>query len=166
MGPYSIFARNTPAYDSSFITCYPGPRLYAYSLALYNSWMEYAISLLHYHRYDEAEPIIEACYRKYAEWGDERKIPFEYAKYYHKIALVRIYQGDFEDAIRLATRGADLVSQTGYELFETRLRFDLACIILQSGDVDKALQTHREIFHFRLENLGQLEVESARQYVV
>ena len=64
--------------------------------------MEYAISLLHYHRYEQAEPVIEKCLTKFKEWDTEEEIPFEYSKYYNKIALVRMYQGRFDEAIKLA----------------------------------------------------------------
>lgn len=124
-------------------------------ILLYNSEMEYAISLLHYHRFKEAEPIIEKCLVKFRQWGPESEIPFEYAKYYNKIALVRMYQGQFDEAIKLGIRGVSLMEKTGYTFFESRFKFDLACIILQSGDLDRALKVHKEILEQRIEKLGQ-----------
>lgn len=124
-------------------------------MLLYNSWMEYAISLLHYHRFEDAEPIIENCLRKFQQWGSEDEIPFEYAKYYNKIALVRMYQGRFEEAVDLATQGVHLMQKTGYSLFESRFKFDLACIILQSGDLNRSLGVHEGVLNQRLEKLGQ-----------
>lgn len=124
-------------------------------ILLYNSEMEYAMALLHYHRFQEAEPIIVRCLEKFREWGSEADIPFEYAKYYNKMALVRMYQGRFEEAIELAARGMELMEKTGYMLFASRFKFDLACIILQSGDIDRALQVHKEILAQRIEDLGQ-----------
>lgn len=124
-------------------------------ILLYNSWMELAIAHLHFHRYEEAEPIIEKCLQKYREWGSEMEEPFEYAKYYNKMGLVRMYQGKFDEAIRLAELGVHYMSKTGYVLFESRFKFDLACIVLQSGDINQAMRLHREIFDARLERLGQ-----------
>ncbi|KAM0723449.1 hypothetical protein Q7P37_000435 [Cladosporium fusiforme] len=123
-------------------------------ILLYNSWMEYAISLLHYHRYMEAEPIIDKCLAKFREWDPEDKIPFEYAKYYNKIALVRMYQGRFDEAIDLATKDVKLMSKTGYHLFTSRFKFDQACIMLQSGDPERALHIHEEIHEQRIETVG------------
>lgn len=122
---------------------------------LYNSEMEYAISLLHYHRYRDAEPIIEKCLKYYQQWDTEAKIPFEYAKYYNKIALVRMYQGRFDEAIKLGFRGISLMERTGFTLFESRFKFDVGCIILQSGDLKRALKVHKEILAQRREKLGQ-----------
>ena len=119
-----------------------------------NSWMEYAISLLHYHRYTDAEPIINKCLAKFQEWGSEDEIPFEYAKYYNKIALVRMYQGRFEIAIECAWKGMQLMSSTGYSMFMSRFKFDMACIILQSGDLDRALNIYEEIHRQRIETVG------------
>lgn len=123
-------------------------------ILLYNSEMEYAISLLHYHRYRDAEPIIERCLTKFKEWDSEDNIPFEYSKYYNKIALVRMYQGRFDEAISLAEHSVELMDKTGYDLFMTKFKFDLACIILQSKDMDRSLKLHEEIYKQRIETLG------------
>lgn len=123
-------------------------------ILLYNSWMEYAISLLHYHRYDQAEPIIEKCLAKFKEWGPEQAIPFEYSKYYNKIALVRMYQERYDEAIDSAERSVQLMEKAGYGLFMTRFKFDMACIILQSGDIDRSLRLHQEIYDQRTEMVG------------
>jgi tetratricopeptide (TPR) repeat protein len=123
-------------------------------MLVYNSWMEYAISLLHYHRFTDAEPIINKCLAKFREWGSEDDIPFEYAKYYNKIALVRMYQGRFKIAIECAQKGMELMSSTGYNMFTSRFKFDMACIVLQSGDLDRALQIHVEIHQQRIETVG------------
>ena len=123
-------------------------------ILLYNASMEYAISLLHYHRYNEAEPLLEECLSKYKEWDTEEVIPFEYAKYYNKIGLVRMYQGKFAEAIDLAAHSVKLMAQTGYKMFKTRFEYDMACIILQSGDLDRALQLHMDIYGLRIETLG------------
>ena len=124
-------------------------------ILLYNSWMELAIAHLHFHRYEEAEPIVEKCLQKYREWGSEDDEPFEYAKYYNKMGLVRTYQFKFDEAIRLAEKGVYYMNKTGYALFESRFKFDLACIVLQSGNVNQAMTLHREIFDARLDRLGQ-----------
>lgn len=123
-------------------------------MLLYNSWMEYAISLLHYHRYEQAEPYIEDCLAKFKEWDSEQAIPFEYSKYYNKIALVRMYQGRFNEAISCAEKSVQLMEKTGYGLFMTRFKFDMACIILQSNDLDRALQLHQEIYAQRIDMVG------------
>jgi tetratricopeptide (TPR) repeat protein len=123
-------------------------------IMVYASEMEYSISLLHYHRYAAAEAYIEKCLAKYREWGNEDEIPFEYAKYYNKIGLVKMYQGKFEDAIRLSERGVQLMEKTDYNLFAARFKFDMACIIHQSGDSERALQVHEGIYTQRVEMLG------------
>lgn len=123
-------------------------------IMVYASEMEYAISLLHYHRYAAAKPYMEKCLAKYHEWGSEEEIPFEYAKYYNKIGLVKMYEGDFDGAIRLSERGVQLMEKTGYNLFASRFKFDMACIILQSGDSNRALEVHEGIYRQRVELLG------------
>jgi len=81
-------------------------------ILVYAWWMKYAMALLHYHRFQEAEPVTEKCLAKCLEWDPEAVIPFKHAKYYNKTALVRIYQGRFEEATRCATRSVRLIEKT------------------------------------------------------
>ncbi len=74
-------------------------------ILLYNAWMDYVVSLLQYNQYREAEPILEKCLDKYREWGTPEAIPFEYAKYYHNMSFVRMYQKRWEEAIRVGKEG-------------------------------------------------------------
>lgn len=67
---------------------------------LYNSWLDYDISLLQYNRYQEVEPILDRCLVKYRQWGTPDDIPYEYAKYCHKMGLIRMYQGRYAEALK------------------------------------------------------------------
>lgn len=119
-------------------------------MTFYNSLADYGNSLLQFNNYKEAEPIYQTCYAKYQEWGSEDEIHFEYAKFYHHMAFCRMYHHDFEEAIRLSSRGVELCSrQTGQAALILRFKFDLACIILQSGDAQKALEIQEQILRMR-----------------
>lgn len=122
---------------------------------LYNARMDYAISLLQFHDYRQAEPIIEECLKKYQQWGPAEDLPYEYAKYYNKMALVRLYQRRFDEAIDLARQGVNWMGQTQNFSLRSRFDFDLACILLQSGKVEQSRQLHQRIFDARVEKLGQ-----------
>jgi tetratricopeptide (TPR) repeat protein len=122
---------------------------------LYNARMDYVISLLQYNRYKDAEPIINQCLTKYREWGSEDEFPYEYAKYYHKMSLVRIYQGDYTEAIKLGELSVQWMGKTGNNSLAYRFKFDLACIVTQSGEIQKALDMHKEIYQRRLSMCGR-----------
>jgi tetratricopeptide (TPR) repeat protein len=122
---------------------------------VYNSLMDYSISLLQYNRYKEAEPIIEKCLVKFREWDTPENIPYEYAKYYHWISMIRMYQGRFTEAIELGKQGVDLMEKTGNSSLANRFRFDLACIVLQSGDMSKALAMHQVVYKARIKISGK-----------
>ena len=124
-------------------------------ILLHNSWMDYSISLLQYNRYKEARPIIESCLQRYRVWGTEDEYPFEFSKYYHFISVVFMYEGDFEEAIRHGERGLELMEMAGKETLKNRYKFDHACTLLQSGNVDEALKTHEEIYETRLKASGK-----------
>ena len=122
---------------------------------LYNAKMDMVCSLLQYNDYNGAEPILEDCLAKYQEWGSEEEIPFEYAKYYHNMALVRMYQRRFAEAFHLAGTGVFHMGKARLDSLSYRFKFDQACIILQSGDKEKALEMHEEILKRRTFICGQ-----------
>jgi tetratricopeptide (TPR) repeat protein len=124
-------------------------------ILLYNAWSDYACVLLQYNNFQEAEPIFALCFEKYKKWGPENEIPYEYAKYYHHMAFCFMYQRKFTEAIDLAEQGLHWVTiATGHSAAYNRWKFDLACIVLQSGDLVKALKLHEEILHSRKEQHG------------
>ena len=125
-------------------------------ILLHNAWMDYAISLLQYNRYEEAEPIVHNCLEKYREWGPPEAFPFEYAKYYHKIGLIRMYQEKYAEALEAARLGAQYMMDAGNESLSLRYKFDLACIHLQSGDINKAFELHKEILEKRKTICGKM----------
>lgn len=129
--------------------------LHEEEVLLYNARMDYAISLLQFHDYRRAEPVIEDCLRKYQEWGTPEELPYEYAKYYNKMALVRLYQRRYDEAIDLAKQGVKWMGVTQNFSLQSRFDFDLACILLQTGKVEESRQLHQRIFDGRVEKLGQ-----------
>ena len=131
---------------------------------LYNARLDYAISLLQYNRFEDAEPILDDCLVKYQEWGTPKDIPFEYAKYNHKMAFIRMYQGNYNEAIELGQLGVQYMGETGNEALMLRFKFDLACIHLQSGMVDKAFELHKEVLEKRTVVCGKVNEGTLQSY--
>ena len=71
------------------------------------------------------------------------------------MSMVRMYQGRYQEAIQLGEYSVQWLRRTNNRSLMSRHKFDLACIILQSGDVDRALATHHEIYKARLEISGK-----------
>ena len=131
---------------------------------LYNAWLDYAISLLQYNKYQEAEPILSKCLEIYRQWGSSDEIPFEYAKYYHKMAFVRMYQERYEEALALGERGVQHMQKTGNDALMLRFKFDLACIHLQKGDVERSLALHKEVLSKRIPVCGKINENTLQSY--
>ena len=131
---------------------------------LYNAWLDYAISLLQYNRYEDAEPILNNCLAKYREWGTPEDIPFEYAKYNHKMAFIRMYQGKYNEAIELGQLGVRYMDETGNEALMLRFKFDLACIHLQSGMAEDAFKLHKEVLEKRIIVCGKINEGTLQSY--
>jgi tetratricopeptide (TPR) repeat protein len=129
----------------------PGTISKAIEITTYNSRADYGNSLLQFNNYKDAEPIYQECHAKYQEWGSEDEMYFEHAKFNHHMAYCRMYHHDFDEAIRLSSKAVDLISRhMGQPQLIMRYEFDLACIILQSGDIERALVMQDKILRKRL----------------
>lgn len=133
-------------------------------ILLYNAWMDYVVSLLQYNRYREAEPILDKCLDRYRKWGKPEAIPFEYAKYYHNMSVVRMYQRHWEEAIRVGKLGFQYMGMSGNEALTLRYEFDLACITLQSGDVNSAFELHKQVLEQRIIVCGKTNENTLQSY--
>jgi hypothetical protein len=132
---------------------------------LNNARADYANALLQFNNYKEAEPIYQKCYKKCLEWGQEQDNAFECAKLNHHMAYCHMYRRDFVGAIKLAEKAVALVSLVGGDKQLTlRYKFDLACIILQSGDINRALEMHKQILTARLDLQGRASYFTLQSY--
>ena len=132
-------------------------------LLYYNAVNNEGRSFLQSNSFREAGQVFSQCYKKYLEWGDETKIPFEYGKYYHNMSYVYMYEGNYVEALRLATLGVNLTERKGRSGRYWWFRYDLACIELQSGNLPRALASHLEILQNRKKVCGpdsEMTIES------
>lgn len=132
-------------------------------LLYYNAVNDEGRSCLQSNLFEEAGKAFELCYGKYREWGDEETIPFEYAKYYHNMSYVHMYQGNYAEALRLATLGVKITERKGRSGRYWWFKYDLACIELQSGNLPLALASHLEILEAREKICGpasEMTIES------
>ncbi|KAL8722293.1 MAG: hypothetical protein Q9225_001198 [Loekoesia sp. 1 TL-2023] len=134
-------------------------------ILLHNAWSDYGCVLLQYNKYEEAESIFQECYTKYLQWGGETEIPYEYYKYSHHSAFCRLYHHDFAKAIQLAEVGLRLITlATGQSSAANKTKFDLACIILQSGDTQRALALHKEVLESNMRLHGKFNFLTLQSY--
>jgi tetratricopeptide (TPR) repeat protein len=133
---------------------------------LNNARADYANSLLEFNNYKEAEIIYQDCYRKFLAWGAEEDNPFDCAKLNHHIAYCFMYRRDFQGAIRLAEKAVTLISLLlgGDKRLLLRYKFDLACIVLQSGDIERSLEMHKQILAARLDLQGRASYFTIQSY--
>jgi hypothetical protein len=135
-------------------------------ILLHNAWSDYGCVLLQYNKYKEAEPIFTHCLTKYREWGPDESIPYEHAKYNHHMAHCQMYHRNFTEAIELAELGLHFVIlATGPQSSSAhKWKFDMACIVLQSGDVQRALQLHSEVLEARVQQHGKSSFLTLQSY--
>ena len=133
----------------------PAKRTTEDEILYYNALNDLSCSYQDYNRFDEIEVNSTACLKKYQEWGDERKVPFEYGKYHHQMALVYAGRGQTKRAVvsaRLATQlMAEAFPAGGIVL---KYRFDCANIIFQDGNLEEAIKEHKAILVLRRHSGG------------
>ncbi|KAJ9157548.1 Transcriptional xre family [Pleurostoma richardsiae] len=123
---------------------------------LQNAATDYGILLLNKYDFTRAENIFTSCLQQYRSWGSEKEIPFEYSKYYYNTGIVRMCQGRLDEAIRFLQRSVDLAKEyRGEEGQYWDNQFTLACVILQSGDVQRALDLHLQTLSAKLDLFGK-----------
>lgn len=134
-------------------------------ILLHNAWSDYGCVLLQYNEFEKAEPMFEKCLVEYREWGTEAQIPYEYYKYNHHMAFCRMYRLDFAQAISLAEKSLELIQiATGQSSATSKTKSDLACILLQGGDIDRALSLFREVLESNLKLHGKFNFLTLQSY--
>jgi tetratricopeptide (TPR) repeat protein len=135
-------------------------------IRLNNARADYANSLLRFNDYRNAEPIYQKCYKKCLDWGADEDNPFDCAKLNHHMAYCLMYRRDFQGAIRLAERAVALIGlfPGGDQQLLLRYKFDLACIVLQSGNMGRALEMHKQILAARLDLQGRASYFTLQSY--
>ena len=145
--------------------CKPGDYTRNDNILLHNAWSDYGCVLLQYNDYRRAETMFNRCLPRYRDWGSESEIPYEYYKYNHHVAFCRMYQCNFSEAIRLAEKSLELITlATGHSSAANKTKFDLACIVFQSGDAARSLALHKEVLESNLRLHGKFNFLTLQSY--
>lgn len=110
----------------------------------YNAKNDLALYHLQLDNSTEAEKLISQCLLKYNEWGDEHTHGFEFIKYYSNMSTVRMYQGRYDEALSLNHKGteiAEIIAGRDNTSFWRR-HYQTACVLLQAGRLEAALEEH------------------------
>lgn len=125
-------------------------------ILLQNSASDLAFTQLMRNQFQKASVLFESCLQRYREWDSENVISFEYAKYYLNSGYVLMWEGRFPESIKSLEKSIQLA---GLHSTKTRhyiqSRFTLGCVLLQAGEVQKALEIQLEVLKTRLELNGE-----------
>ncbi|CAK7219343.1 hypothetical protein SCUCBS95973_003790 [Sporothrix curviconia] len=121
-------------------------------LFLNDARADYANTLLQFNDFQQAEPIYQECLATYMEIGDleDGGTAFAVAKLHHHLAYCKMYRRQFDEALELSERATQIIEKVSDMAMTMRYRFDLACITLQSGRLQEALDLHQGILKARL----------------
>ena len=121
-------------------------------LVLDNARADYANTLLQFNDYKQAAPIYESCLLTYTEVGDaqDNGAAFAIAKLHHHLAYCKMYERRFDEALRLSEKAVRIIGAVSDMAMTLRYQFDMACILLQSGRLQAALDMHQDILKARL----------------
>jgi tetratricopeptide (TPR) repeat protein len=122
---------------------------------LQNAAVDYSLCLMNEHRFEEARPIYQECRERYEKWGGEPKNPFEFGKYYGNTSILLMAEGKLDEAIWSVKRSIELTEKfSGKKWMYYRRVFLLACLLLQAGQTQNALEMHLEALSARQEIHG------------
>lgn len=125
---------------------------------LRNATNDLACCLLSQNRFEEAALAFQLCFKQYKVWDSEEAIPFEYQKYYSNYGLVQTWRGNYEEAIAALRRSTELSRMHSTKTWHYCMNnFSLGCALLQSGDIQGALDTHLETLKVRADLYGKHE---------
>ncbi|KAH8682294.1 hypothetical protein BX600DRAFT_448189 [Xylariales sp. PMI_506] len=121
-----------------------------------NAANDYSTSLLNEHEFEEAGKIMQDCHDRYLVWGPEEENPFENSKFYGNYSIVYLWRGDFAEAIAYQEKSIQLTETfSGRKAMFYRRVFWFGCILLQTGNVQAALEKHLEVLTARLDLHGK-----------
>ncbi|KAK1750091.1 transcription activator GutR [Echria macrotheca] len=122
-----------------------------------NAANDYSLCLMNMYRFEETAKIIKGYFSRFQEWGPESENPFEYSKFYGNNSAVLLWEGKVEEAKWFIERSLALSEKfAGRKALYYRRRFWLACIMMQTDEVQTALEIHLEVLNARLELHGKL----------
>lgn len=124
---------------------------------LRNAANDFSLALLNQHQFGEAGQLIKECRDRYQKWGTEEEHPWENSKFYGNYSIVLMFSGDINTAIDYQKRCLQLTEKfSGRKAMYYRRLYMLACLHLQSGDIQSALDKHLEVLTARLELFGRV----------
>ncbi|KAF2175362.1 hypothetical protein K469DRAFT_611004 [Zopfia rhizophila CBS 207.26] len=135
-------------------------------VTLARSWADLAQSLLSLDQVSEATTLFDRAFRHYSSIGTEETLPYRFAHEYNNLAWCRVCQGDFEEALLFAEKSHKLATgELGVGSPWTLIfRFGYACILLISGDLDRALVAHTELLKDRIEYIKDSNPDTLLSY--
>jgi tetratricopeptide (TPR) repeat protein len=135
---------------------------------LANAWNDLACSMLECYSYDQAERYLETSIRIKHERGifENSEAFFNFAENYKNLAIAKIGQGQYDDALELSSRAVTLYDQhsAGLGASDQAFRFHHAYALFYKGYVDAALQVHEEVREARDRIIGHEEHHTPNSY--
>ncbi|KAH8678133.1 hypothetical protein BX600DRAFT_507102 [Xylariales sp. PMI_506] len=123
-----------------------------------NATNDLALILLNQNKFMETIPLYESCLKQYRIWGTEAVLPFEYAKYYVNHGAVKMWRGEYTEAIRSLEKALALLEQHSTETWHYwKYKFFLGCVMLQSGSIQDAKAVHLQALDSRVRLFGRYD---------
>ena len=133
---------------------------------LYIAESDVAVGYIQEEEFEKVEEIMKRCLTQYETWDTEDNIPYEYAKYYYTMSLVRASQGSIRQALEFSRHGVRLVTKSaGEEHTVTQLwKFSLGNLLFHSGDLAESLRINEEVLSVRRRTCGEFNAFTLESY--
>lgn len=135
-------------------------------IRLYIAESNVAFGHLQEEEFEQVEEIMGRCLAAYKSWDTEDNLPYEYAKYYYTMSLVRAAQNSTEEALEFSTRGVELITKSaGAEHSVTQLwKFSRGNLLYHSGEIAESLRVNEEVLATRRSVCGEFNAFTLESY--
>ncbi|OAQ99620.1 hypothetical protein LLEC1_04744 [Akanthomyces lecanii] len=129
----------------------PGTATLEQQVDLGRAWNDLALFYLDTGDFDKADELMSRSITLYTSLGDETTLRFRFAVQYNDIALVRLVQGQTDEALHLASQAYSMVKAElgSLHLLTARLESRWSHVLLAAGNVESALVKMTDVLFIR-----------------
>lgn len=131
-----------------------------------NAWNDFGCGLLEFAEYEKAEKYLIHALEIKKRNTNKSDEPMEYAEAYMNLAMVRCFQGSFDEAKSLLKESVRLAEEANgrHSACAQNFTFYWATILLNSKDLEAAREKHEGILEQRKEIFGTFSLRTRHSY--
>ena len=131
-----------------------------------NAWNDFGCGLLEFAEYEKAEKYLNHAFEIKRRNTNEHDEPMEFAEAYMNLAMVRCFQGRYDEAKSLLEKSVRLAENANgrHSACAQNFAFYWATILLNFKDLEAARKKHEDILEERKDIFGTFSLRTRHSY--